>query len=78
MVADVAASLDLADDEAVSTDFATDLLDDLAAGCDAMADDDRSSVARLITEYAHEQPDGARKRTMLELPDSLGLVDDEN
>ena len=77
MVADVATSLDLAEDEAVSVEFAADLLEDLAAGCEAMADDDRSTIARLITEYAHEQPDGDRKRTMLELPESLGLVNDE-
>lgn len=71
MVADVATSLDLSGDEAVSVDFATGLLEDLAAGCEAIADNDRSTVARLIAEYAHEQPDANRKRTMLDLPESL-------
>lgn len=77
MLADVAASLDLAEDEAVSVDFAAGLLEDLAAGCEAMAADDRSEIARLIAEYAHEQADARRKRTMLDLPESLGLVDDD-
>jgi hypothetical protein len=76
MVADVATSVDLADEESIDTDFAVDLQEALAAGFDAMSEDDRLAVAHLIAAYADEQPDPERRQNMLDLPEALGLVDD--
>lgn len=77
LLTDAAAAIELADDEAISSDLAEAMLEDLAAGCSDLPADDRATAAQAVHIYALEQRDAGRARVMRTLPGALGLTDDE-
>ncbi|MER7621673.1 hypothetical protein [Streptomyces sp. NPDC126503] len=70
-------SIDLSDDDAIDPDVATDILEPASALLDDLSDQDRRTFAGLLVELSELEEDPERRQAMADLPDVLGLLDEE-
>lgn len=75
--ANVAVSIDLSDDEAIDPDIATEIMESVAAMFRDLPEEDCRSVAVMMVEIAELESDPERKRSMQQLPEGIGLVDED-
>ncbi|MDX3387755.1 hypothetical protein PV682_40875 [Streptomyces niveiscabiei] len=72
----VVVSIDLTDDEDIDPDIATDILEPAAVFRD-LSEEGRREVTSLILECAELEENPERKRTILELPEAICLLDED-
>lgn len=78
VLADLIVSIDLAGEDLIDTDFASGILDQVAAVMERLDEGERVRIAEIIQRYANSQTDGRRGNAIGELPNDLGLIlDDE-
>ncbi|TMR03454.1 hypothetical protein ETD83_10675 [Actinomadura soli] len=70
-------SIDLTDDEDIDPDIATDILEPAAALFRELTEEGRREVTSLILECAELEEDPVRKRSTLDLPGDIGLLDED-
>ncbi|MGS2589992.1 hypothetical protein [Streptomyces hebeiensis] len=75
--ASLAVSIDLADDDEIDPDVATDLVEPVAALFRDVPAEDRAALAALLRECAELETDPVRQRSMLALPEDIGLLDED-
>ncbi|MCX5122908.1 phage tail assembly chaperone [Streptomyces sp. NBC_00347] len=73
----MAVSIDLADDEDMDPDIAADIIEPAAALFKELSEDDRRALAAIIVEVSELESDPVRKRSMLNLPEEIGLLEEE-
>nr|WP_324290129.1 hypothetical protein [Streptomyces sp. H34-AA3] len=73
----LAVSIDLADDDDIDPDIATDIVEPVAALFRDLSEDDRRALAAIIVEVSELESDPVRKRSMLQLPEEIGLLEEE-
>ena len=73
----VVVSIDLTDDDDIDPDIATDILEPAAALFRDLSEEGRREVASLIHECAELEENPERKRSILELPEAIGLLDED-
>ncbi|MFJ8149119.1 MULTISPECIES: hypothetical protein [unclassified Streptomyces] len=73
----LAVSIDLADDDDIDPDVASDIVEPVAALFRDLSEHDRRALAAIIVEVSELESDPARKRSMLELPEEIGLLEEE-
>jgi hypothetical protein len=76
-LADLIVSIDLSDDELVDPEFASAILGDVSAVIDSLGNDERSRIADIITEHAETESNDRRRNALRELPEGLGLTDED-
>ncbi|MDI9889366.1 hypothetical protein QMZ92_34905 [Streptomyces sp. HNM0645] len=75
--ASIVVSIDLSDDDAIDPDVATDILEPASALLDDLSEQDRRAFADMLVELAELEENPERRRAMADLPDVLGLLDEE-
>ncbi|MGE7390919.1 hypothetical protein ACQKM2_36155 [Streptomyces sp. NPDC004126] len=74
-------SIDLADDDDIApdiaTDIATDIIEPAAALFKELSEGDRRALAAIIVEVSKLATDPVRKGSMLNLPQEIGLLEEE-
>lgn len=73
---DLAVSIELTSDDEIDPQTATTLLDDLASALEDLSDDEHDELIDCIEELAEATRDPDRREVLLDLPDTLGLVED--
>ncbi|MFI1285221.1 hypothetical protein ACH4U5_31465 [Streptomyces sp. NPDC020858] len=73
----MAVSIDLADDDDIDPDIATDIIEPAVALFKELSEDDRRSLVAIIVEVSELESDPVRKRSMLQLPEEIGLLEEE-
>ena len=73
----VVVSIDLADDEDIDPDIATDILEPAAALFRDLSEEGRREVISLILECAELEENSERKRAILGLPEAIGLLEED-
>ncbi|MEE1810885.1 hypothetical protein [Streptomyces sp. BE133] len=73
----VVVSIDLTDDEYIDPDIATDILEPAVAYFRTLSEEGRQEVASLILECAELEENPERKRAILDLPEAIGLLDED-
>ncbi|MCM4083799.1 hypothetical protein [Paractinoplanes hotanensis] len=68
-------TLDLSDEEDVSIEAGSSMLNDAAAILNGLSTEDQEDLVRLIGEFAESETDPDRQDNMRELPGALGLVE---
>ncbi|MFI1652285.1 hypothetical protein ACH4XT_35875 [Streptomyces avidinii] len=68
-------SIDLAEDDDIDPDLATDIIEPAAALLRALSEGDRQALAAIIVEVSEFESDPVRKRSMLQLPEEIGLLE---
>ena len=76
-LADLIVSIDLSDDESVDPEFASAILGDVSAAIDGLDDDERSRIADIIADHAENESNERRRNALQELPENLGLTDED-
>ncbi|MBB5873447.1 hypothetical protein F4553_006881 [Allocatelliglobosispora scoriae] len=72
---DLIVTIDLSDDDEISPEAGSAILGDVAAALNSLSASDTDRLVNIIGEMAAEEDDPVRKETMIELPETLGLVD---
>ncbi|MEV4710012.1 hypothetical protein [Micromonospora sp. NPDC049374] len=70
-------SIDVAADSEIDPDFAVSLQGRAATVFDALTNDERHEVARLVRDMARLELDSERKSALGEFIDAYGLEDDD-
>ncbi|MFF6801838.1 hypothetical protein [Streptomyces sp. NPDC012616] len=73
----VVVSIDLTDDDDIDPDVATDILEPAAALFRDLSEEGRREVTSMILECAELEENPERKRAILELPEAIGLLDED-
>lgn len=77
-LADVVATIDTCDDETLDPDTAVKWLETTGSLLDRLPPSDRRSLGRLLRRAAGRSPAGPWRETLLRLPESFGLDDDQH
>ena len=70
-------SLELASDDLIDPDFEVDLMETIASTLQEMSDEQRADFTRELKKHIATTKSAARKKLLRELPEALGLVDEE-
>jgi hypothetical protein len=71
---EVVIRLDLSDDDAITPEATTEVIEPVAALLQELSEQDRQSLADLINQFAHQETDPERQLTAWEAPETLGLL----
>ncbi|GAA3817879.1 hypothetical protein GCM10022226_43040 [Sphaerisporangium flaviroseum] len=70
-------SIDLSDDEDIDPDVATSILEPACALFGQLSEADKRTVAGLLVKEAESEDDPVRREALLNLPETMGLLDEE-
>lgn len=70
-------SIDLTDDDELDPDVAAALVEPVTAMARDLTPEDRAKLVSLIETAAQSETDPVRQRSMLALPEDLGLLDED-
>ncbi|MGY5061192.1 hypothetical protein ACWDFR_45430 [Streptomyces sp. 900105755] len=71
-------SIDLSDEETVDSDFASSAFEDVMAAFEELSEGDRVVISQIIQSMAESESSSARREALLELPESFGLIDEDD
>lgn len=77
VLADLIVSIDLSDDELVDPEFATAVLGDAVSVLGDLTPEERMQISEIIAEYAETESDERRRAALRDLPDDLGLLEED-
>ncbi|MEV6039950.1 hypothetical protein AB0L65_53185 [Nonomuraea sp. NPDC052116] len=66
--------LDLSDDDVIRPEATMEVLEPVIALLQRLPGQDRQALADLISQFAHRETDPERQLTVIEAPETLGLL----
>ncbi|GAA3625697.1 hypothetical protein GCM10022419_134100 [Nonomuraea rosea] len=66
--------LDLSDDDAIRPEATMEVLEPVIALLQRLPGQDRQALADLISQFVHQETDPERQLTVIEAPETLGLL----
>jgi hypothetical protein len=76
-LADLIVSIDLSGEEEVNSDFAASILGDAAAAFEELSSDERARLVEIISRHAEAERNERRRNALLDLPEHLGLTEED-
>jgi hypothetical protein len=71
---EVVIRLDLSDDDAITPEATMQVIEPVAALLQELSEQDRQALADLINKFAHQESNPERQLTIIEAPETLGLL----
>jgi hypothetical protein len=76
-IIELIASMELTSDEVLDPDVVTGLLEDFSAALEELSGRDRRRLVRIVQEMADSERNPERKSVLADLPEGLGITDDD-